>query len=107
MVSFDEWQKIDLRVGLIEDVIIVEGKDKLYKLLVDFGEEKKIVVSGIRKYYSIDELKGKKVSFVYNLAPVRIAGIDSCAMILGAINIEGEYKLCFADDSIKQGTKLE
>ena len=108
MVSFDEWSNIDLRVGLIESIEDVEDKDKLYKLMVDFGEEKRIVVSGIKlDYPNKEDLEGKKVVFVYNLDPRIVVGIESCAMILGVINEEGKYKLSFIDDSVKAGSKME
>jgi methionyl-tRNA synthetase len=107
MVSFDEWSKIDLRVGKIEEVEEIEGKDKLYKLQVSFGEEKRQVVAGLKEFYSIDELKGKKSVFVYNLDPIKLAGLDSNAMILAAKNNEDSYKVMFVDDSVEEGTKLE
>ncbi len=108
MVSFDEWCNIDLRVGLIESVEDVEGKDKLYKLSVDFGEEKRVVVSGIKiDYPNKEELEGKKVIFVYNLDPREVVGIESQAMILGAIDESGKYQLSFIDDSVKAGSKME
>jgi methionine--tRNA ligase beta chain len=108
MVSFEEWQKLDFRVGLIKTVEDMEGKDKLYKLTVSFGEEEKTIISGIKlDYPNKEDLENKKVVFIYNLDPVTIAGIESQAMILGAINEEGKYKLSFMDDSLKEGTKLE
>ncbi|MFA5763865.1 MAG: methionine--tRNA ligase subunit beta [archaeon] len=107
MVEFKEWLNIDLRVGLIEKVEEIEGKDKIYKLSVNFGEVTKTVVSGIKPYYKIEELETKKVVFVYNLDPATIVGIESQAMILGAMNEDKKYKLMFVDDSVKEGTRLE
>ena len=108
MVSFEDWSKLDLRVGLIKNVEEIEGKDKLYKLTVDFGEEERTVVSGIKPDYpDKEELQGKKVIFVYNLDPREIVGIESQAMILGAINEDGVYKVSLVDDSVKVGTKME
>ncbi|MDD3084049.1 MAG: hypothetical protein PHP82_03430 [Candidatus ainarchaeum sp.] len=107
MISFDEWQKIDLRVGFIEKVEEIEGKDKLYKMIVDFEEEKRVVVAGLKSFFKKEELENKKAVFVYNLAPIKLAGIDSQAMILAAKNSSGEYKVFFADESVKKGTKLE
>lgn len=112
LVNFEEWQKIDLRVGKIENVEEIEGKDKLYKLIVSFGEkegevEKRTVVAGLKPYLKIDELKEKKAIFVYNLDPVKLAGIKSEAMILAAKNSDNEYRIFFSDDSVEEGTKLE
>jgi methionine--tRNA ligase beta chain len=107
MISFEDLQKVDLRVGLIENVDEIEGKDKLFKLSVSFGEEKRIVVAGLKFFYNKGDLLNKKAVFVYNLAPIVLAGIESQAMILAAKNLGNEYKVFFADDSIKPGTKLE
>ena len=79
----------------------MEGSDKLLKLSVDFGEEKRTVVSGIKFYYTKEELTGKKAAFVFNLAPAKIAGIESQAMILGAVNNENKYRIFMIDDSVK------
>jgi len=107
MVSFDEWSNIDLRVGLIENVEEIEGKDKLYKMTIDFTEEKRTVVAGLKQFYKIEDLQGKKAVFVYNLDPVKLAGIESQAMIIAAKNESGEYKIAIVDDSVPAGTKME
>lgn len=109
VVSFEDWIKIELRVGLIEEVEEIVGKDKLYKLSVDFGEDlgKRIILAGIKPYYSIDELKSKKTIFVFNLAPRTLAGFESQGMILAVKNNENKYKITFVDDSVLQGTRLE
>ena len=107
MVSFDEWSNIDLRVGLIEEVESIEGKDKLYKMTVSFGEEKRTVVAGLKLFYSVEDLEGKKAVFVYNLDPVKLAGIESQAMVIAATNPEGQYKIAIVDDSVLAGTKME
>ena len=106
-VPFNDWLKIDLRVGLIELVEDIERKDKLYKLSVDFGSEKRIIVAGLKPFYLKEELQGKKAVFVFNLAPTKLAGIESNGMILAAHNNENKYKVFFADESVAQGTKLE
>ncbi len=113
MVSFDEWKNLDIRVGKIEEVNEIEGKDKLYKMTVSFGEkengeiERRSVVAGLKLYLSVSDLLNKKAAFVYNLDPVKLAGIESQAMILAAKNNEGAYRVFFADESVKEGTRLE
>ena len=109
VLSFDEWKNVDIRIGLIELVEDIAGKDKLYKMTVDFGAEvgKRTVVSGIKFYYTKEELQGKKAAFVFNLAPAKIAGIESQAMILGAVNSENKYRVFLMEDSVKQGTRVE
>ena len=106
-VPFSEWIKMELRVGLIETVEDIPNKDKLYKLSVDFGTEKRTIVAGLKPYYAKEELTGKKCPFVYNLAPAKLAGIESNGMILAARNSENKYKVFFADDSVEKGAKLE
>jgi methionine--tRNA ligase beta chain len=106
-IPFPEWLKIELRVGLIELVEEIVGKDKLYKLSVDFATEKRTIVAGLKPYFAKEELQGKKAVFVFNLAPAKLAGIESNGMILAAKNVENKYKVFFADDSVPIGTRLE
>ena len=109
VIAFDDWAKVELRVGLIEEVEDIVGKDKLYKMTVDFGEEfgKRTILAGIKFYYSKEDIKGKKTIFVYNLAPRALAGFESQGMILAVKNNEGKYKITFVDDSVAQGSRLE
>ncbi len=106
-LPFPDWLKVELRVGLVEVVEEIVGKDKLYKLSVDFATEKRTIVAGLKPYYQKEDLVGKKAIFVFNLAPAKLAGIESNGMILAAKNIENKYKVFFADDSVPVGTRLE
>ena len=85
LVSFDLFNKLDLRVGRIEKVEVITGIDRLYKLTVNFGLElgQRVVLSGIRNY-SIEELMGRKAVFVYNLEPKKVKGVVSEGMLLAA-----------------------
>ena len=84
-IVFDTFQKLDLRVVEIVSVEEVPKSDKLYKLVVNLGFEKRAVVSGIRKAYPNPEvLIGKRVAFVANLKPAKLMGIESQGMILSA-----------------------
>ena len=109
VLSFDEWKNVDLRVGLMELVEDIPGKDKLYKMTVDFGVEggKRTVVAGLKPFFAKEELQGKKSVFVFNLAPAKLAGIESNAMILAMRNSENKFKIAFIDDSVPQGARLE
>ena len=108
VLAFDDWTKVELRVGLIESVDDIVGKDKLYKFSVDFGTEgKRTILAGLKPYYTKEELQGKKTVFVFNLAPRTMAGIASQGMILAARNNENKYKITLIDDSVPQGTRLE
>jgi methionyl-tRNA synthetase len=84
-ITFDDFQKMDLRVAEIKACEDVEGADKLYKIVIDIGEERTIV-AGIKLYYSKEELIGKKIAVVANLEPRKLRGIISHGMLLAASN---------------------
>lgn len=105
IIDINDFAKIDLRVGLIKECVKAENSDKLLVLQVDLGAETRQVVSGIAKYYTPDELIGKKVVVVTNLAPVKLRGIDSNGMILAAVTENGA-KVLFADESTAPGSKV-
>lgn len=89
-ISYEEFEKVELRVGKIEEVEIVPKSSKLLKLLVNLGEEKRTIVSGIAKHFQEpNTLIGKKVVVVTNLKPAKLMGIESQGMILAAG--EGEF----------------
>jgi methionine--tRNA ligase beta chain len=83
MVSFDEFKKMEMKVGKIEAAERVPGADKLYKLDVDTGE-KRTIVAGIAQNYTIDELVGLEIIVVTNLDPKKLRGIESQGMLLAA-----------------------
>ena len=91
-IKFSDWQKLDLRVAEILEVEDIEGADKLYKLTVDVGSEKRTICAGLKEYYSKDELKDKKVIVFVNLTPRKLRGIESQGMILAACT-EDESKV--------------
>ncbi|MEK6926036.1 MAG: methionine--tRNA ligase subunit beta [Nanoarchaeota archaeon] len=86
IVSYEEWQKLDLRVGEIINVEDIEGADKLYKLTVDVGNEKRVICAGIKEHYTKKALKGKKIIVFVNLAPRKMKGIESQGMLLAAVS---------------------
>ncbi len=85
-VQYGDWEKIQLVVGQIEKVEDLEGADKLYKLEVNIGDEVRTVCAGIKKHYSKEDLKGKKVILFKNLAPRKLKGVESKGMLLAAIS---------------------
>lgn len=90
IITFDDFAKIDLRVGTILSAEKVEKADKLLKLEVDLGYEKRTIVSGIAMHFKPEEIVGKQVTVVANLAPRKMRGIESAGMILMAENAEGK-----------------
>lgn len=100
-VSFEDFQKMDIRTGVILEAEKVAKTKKLLKLLIDTGVDKRTVVSGIAEYYEPENIVGQEVSILLNLAPRKIKGIESQGMILMAENKEG--KLCFVSPVEKFG----
>lgn len=89
IISFDDFSKMEIKIGTILTAERVEGTDKLMKLSVDLGSEVRTIVSGIAHVFSIDEVVNQRVQVLANLAPRKIKGIESKGMILFADNGEG------------------
>ncbi|MDP2926242.1 MAG: hypothetical protein Q8N99_07735 [Nanoarchaeota archaeon] len=107
IVSFSDWQKLDLRVGEILEIEDVAGADKLYKLKIDLGTETRTLVAGLKPYYIKDELGGKRCIVFCNLEPRRIKGIESKGMLLAAVNDDqSEVKLLQPDGEIELGCRV-
>jgi methionine--tRNA ligase beta chain len=81
-INYEDFKKLRIRIGLIVEAERVEGTDKLLKLQVDFGDEKRQIVSGIADFYTPEKLVGKQFPFVVNLEPRTIRGVESQGMIL-------------------------
>ncbi|MDI6797382.1 MAG: methionine--tRNA ligase [Desulfatibacillaceae bacterium] len=88
-ISFDDFKKLDLRVGLVTDAQAIPKAKKLLLLTVDIGSETRTVVAGISLSYKPEELVGKKVVLLANLAPAKIMGITSQGMVLAAVDEDG------------------
>ncbi|MBS3052845.1 MAG: methionine--tRNA ligase subunit beta [Candidatus Aenigmarchaeota archaeon] len=84
MISVDKFRDIEMRVGTVEKVEEISGSKNLYKLTVNIGDEKRQVISGIKKYYKPEDLEGKQFVFVTNLEHATLMGQKSEAMILAA-----------------------
>lgn len=89
IISFEDFKKLDIRIGKILSAEKVEGSDKLLKLMVDFGEKDasnlpagRQVIAGIAQFYAPEALIGKECPFAYNLAPRTLKGLESQGMIL-------------------------
>lgn len=88
--TIDDFMKIEIRVGTVLSVSVVEGADKLYILSVDFGEKKpRQILSGIREYVQGEDMLGKQFPFVTNLAPRMLRGHESQGMILAGSDATG------------------
>lgn len=106
-ISFEDFVKVELRVGEIIACEPVPKSSKLLKETVRFGEETRTVVSGIAKHFKPEEMVGKKVVFVTNLAPRKVCGIVSEGMILAAEDENGVLSLIVPEDkAVASGTRL-
>jgi methionyl-tRNA synthetase len=104
-ITIDDFAKIEIKLGTVLDVSVVEGADKLYKLVVDFNDEKRQILSAIREYVREEELLGKQFPFITNLAPRMIRGLESNGMILAGCDDES-FALLSPSKNLKNGTKL-
>lgn len=103
-IQFDDFAKIDLKVGTIISAEKVEKADKLLKLEVDLGFEKRTIVSGIALHFEPAAIVGKQVTVVTNLAPRKMRGIESNGMILMAEDAEGKLKFVNPDEAVQNGS---
>ncbi len=105
-IVFDDFAKIDLRIGTIITAEKVEKADKLLKLEVDLGFEKRTIVSGIAMHFKPEEIVGKQVTVVCNLAPRKMRGIESNGMILMAEDKAGKLYFVNPDNIIEVGSSV-
>ncbi len=105
-ISIDDFGKLDLRVGEIISCEAVEKSNKLLCSQVRIGSETKQIVSGIRKYYSPEEMVGKKVMVICNLKPAKLAGVLSEGMLLCAQNEDGNLALMTPEKDMPAGAKI-
>ena len=107
VIDFSDFEKLDLRVGHILNCEKVKKADKLLKFTIDDGSGKnRTIVSGIAKHYNPEELIGKDICFIANLAPRTLKGIESQGMILSAENFDGALSLMTLDREVKPGSVI-
>ena len=106
MVSMDDFSKLDIRVCKIVKVQEIRKSHSCYKLTLNDGIGERVIVSSIKHDYAADELVGKKIIVLSNLAPTRITGVTSNGMLLAATNNACGTQVIFVDDRVPEGTKL-
>ncbi|MFH1749485.1 MAG: hypothetical protein ABH837_01125 [bacterium] len=128
MIKYNDFQKLDIRIGKVTEVLKVENADKLYKLQVDFGKDAsahsvgstsslqvssgqagsghKQVIAGIADKFSESDLRDKLFPFVFNMEPAKIRGLESQAMILVAEDESKNLALLLPSKDIKPGSKI-
>lgn len=110
-ISFEDFKKLEIKIGKIISAEKVEGSDKLLKLEVDFGADeagnqvKRQIIAGIAKQYQPDSLLGKKCPFAYNLAPRMLKGLESEGMLL-CPSVDGMPALLHPDQDVPAGNSI-
>ena len=105
-ISFDDFTKLDIRVGKVLECQKVPKADKLLQFKIDDGLGGRTILSGIAQHYQPEELTGKNVCFIANLEPRKIKGIDSQGMILSVENADGSLALIFPDKEVVTGSPV-
>lgn len=105
-IVYDDFAKLDLRVGTVTTCEKVEKADKLLKLTIDLGSETRTIVSGIALHYKPEEMIGKQVVVVVNLAPRKMKGIESQGMVLTAEDKDGKLRLLKPEETISPGSSV-
>ena len=103
-IVIDDFAKLDIRVGKVLAAEKMEKSDKLLKLTIDAGVDTRTILSGIAKHYTADEMVGKQVTFIANLAPRKMMGIESQGMILSAEDANGKLRLLQPNEVVNPGS---
>lgn len=103
MISFDDFKKLDIRIGRIIAAERIQDTEKLLKIEIDVGAEKRQLVAGIAQSYEPDALIGKEIPVLLNLEPRTIRGVESHGMILAAV-MDGKAVLMHPDKEVPPGS---
>jgi len=106
VISFDDFKKLDIRIGTIIEAERVEGSDKLLKLQIDLGEEKRQIIAGLGKQYEPQDLVGRQIPILANLEPKMLMGLESQGMLLAADD-DGKPVLLHPDKIVNNGAKVK
>jgi methionyl-tRNA synthetase len=106
-ISYDDFVKMDIRVGTILEAEKVPKTKKLLKLKIDTGIDQRTVVSGIAEHYTPEDIIGKQVSVLVNLAPRKLRGIESQGMILMAEDKDGSLRFVSPTDKVSNGSEIK
>jgi methionine--tRNA ligase beta chain len=107
-INFEEFKKVEVRIGKVLACEKVEDADKLLKLEVDFGLEvgKKQIISGIAEWYKPEDLVNKKLPFVVNLEPRKIRGLESQGMLFAVDGFDNKAVLLFPSEDVPEGAEV-
>jgi methionyl-tRNA synthetase len=105
-ISFEEFQKLDIRVGKILEANQIPGSRNLIRIIVNFGTEKRQAVAGLLQWYKPEQLVGKKCAFILNLQRRKLMGIESRCMIFAAEDDKGNVVILQPEKDIAEGSKI-
>ncbi len=105
MITFNDFKKLDMRIGKILSAEKVQGTDKLMKLEIDLGTEKRQLIAGLADMYEPNSLIGKEIPILMNLEPRKIRGIESQGMVL-AIDVKGKPVIMHPDREVPPGSTI-
>jgi methionyl-tRNA synthetase len=105
-IPFEEFQKLDLRIGKIIEASQIPGSRNLIKMIVDFGTEKRQAVAGLLQYYKPENLVGKKGAFILNLQHRKMMGVESQCMIFAAEDSKNNVVILQPEKDIAEGSKI-
>jgi len=105
-ISFEEFQKLDLRVGKILEASQIAGSRNLIRMVVDFGVEKRQAVAGLLQYYEPESLVGRKCAFILNLQRRKMMGVESQCMIFAAEDDKGNVVVLQPEKDIVEGSRI-
>ncbi|KKU87709.1 MAG: Methionine-tRNA ligase [Microgenomates group bacterium GW2011_GWF2_47_9] len=103
-ISFDEYSKVEVRVGQILEAMVPEGSNKLIQFKVDFGDEARTIFSGIKEWYSPEELIGVKTLWVTNIPPKKTPFGESQGMLFACDLVEGKPYIVLVGEDVPSGS---
>jgi len=105
-ISFEEFMRLDLRVGEVVEAEQIAGSRNLVRMVVDFGVEKRQSVAGLLRWYKPEELVGRKFAFILNLERREFMGVESQCMIFAAEDRKGNVVLLVPEKDVEVGSRI-
>ena len=105
-ISFEDFQRLDMRIGRIEEASQIPGSRNLIRMVVDFGSEKRQAVAGLLQWYKPEELVGRMCAFMLNLQRREFMGVESQCMIFAADDGKGNVVVLQPEKDIDEGSKI-
>ena len=105
-ITYDDFAKLDMRIGTVLEAEVVPKSKKLLKLKIDTGIDQRTILSGIAQHFEAKSLIGRQVTVLVNLAPRKMMGIESEGMVLMAEDADGALKMLIPEDKVTNGSEV-